>query len=520
MRFGGDREPPIIGRSPSRTAPTPAAPPAESRRISVLGRVGAWIEWGENPAAAIFGLVAVAALLAAENGRHETYLATVASAGVAAGLYWLVHSYATVLGRRPRRRTAHPARVGASACAPPPAVARRGPADRSTADRLARRRGPGNGGRHRRVDRDRKPARLRAARRAARTIDAGGARDRGDRRARARDRRAGARDHPPTRPRPGRTPARRPDARLAHPCRQKCSRPPALPASRSVSAVGEVGGAGRSRAWRQPPIDMPRRRGAPRPRPRPGRSTRACRADRTASTAGPSPQQRARIGAMAAGGRACRLRRGQREGRGRARRRLARSFYEQFANKEACFVAAFDIDRGAAAGRAARAHAAPTADRPTGSRRRSPPWPGRSPPTRAAALVACRRARLAGRPPLARLRAALARIEQRRWAPRSPRARMIPSLRATDRAGRSVGGRHGLMACHRGASAIRGIPPAYERARRAARALVRARRPGAGSERRGPRPPACAAARLAKAAPAFRPTRGAAAPAASRAAIG
>jgi hypothetical protein len=39
-------------------------------------------------------------LLAAESGRKETYVETFASALIAAGLYWLAHAYATVLGRR------------------------------------------------------------------------------------------------------------------------------------------------------------------------------------------------------------------------------------------------------------------------------------------------------------------------------------------------------------------------------------------------------------------------------------
>ena len=40
------------------------------------------------------------ALLAAESGRRETYGETFASALIAACLYWVAHSYATVLGRR------------------------------------------------------------------------------------------------------------------------------------------------------------------------------------------------------------------------------------------------------------------------------------------------------------------------------------------------------------------------------------------------------------------------------------
>jgi hypothetical protein len=54
----------------------------------------------ENPARVIYGIVAIGALLAAESGIHESYLDTVASALIAAGIYWLAHAYASVLGRR------------------------------------------------------------------------------------------------------------------------------------------------------------------------------------------------------------------------------------------------------------------------------------------------------------------------------------------------------------------------------------------------------------------------------------
>jgi hypothetical protein len=55
----------------------------------------------DNPAAAVYGLVAVGALLAAESGQtHESYLDMVASAAIAAVTYWMLHAYATLLGRR------------------------------------------------------------------------------------------------------------------------------------------------------------------------------------------------------------------------------------------------------------------------------------------------------------------------------------------------------------------------------------------------------------------------------------
>jgi TM2 domain-containing membrane protein YozV len=54
----------------------------------------------ENPSGVVYGVIVIGALLAAESGRHETYLDTVGSAVIAAALYWLAHAYATVLGRR------------------------------------------------------------------------------------------------------------------------------------------------------------------------------------------------------------------------------------------------------------------------------------------------------------------------------------------------------------------------------------------------------------------------------------
>ncbi len=45
-------------------------------------------------------MIVIGALLAAESGRHESYLDTLGSAALAAALYWLAHAYAGVLGRR------------------------------------------------------------------------------------------------------------------------------------------------------------------------------------------------------------------------------------------------------------------------------------------------------------------------------------------------------------------------------------------------------------------------------------
>jgi hypothetical protein len=62
--------------------------------------VTGWVLPSENPSGAIYGLIVIGALLAAESGRHESYLDTIASAAIAATLYWVAHSYAGVLGNR------------------------------------------------------------------------------------------------------------------------------------------------------------------------------------------------------------------------------------------------------------------------------------------------------------------------------------------------------------------------------------------------------------------------------------
>jgi len=54
----------------------------------------------ENPAGVVYGIITMGALLAAENGKAETYLEAVGSAAIALLLYWLAHSYAGLLGDR------------------------------------------------------------------------------------------------------------------------------------------------------------------------------------------------------------------------------------------------------------------------------------------------------------------------------------------------------------------------------------------------------------------------------------
>lgn len=63
-------------------------------------RLASWIVPERNPAGAVYGLITIGALLAAESGLRETYPQTVGSATIAVLLYWFAHSYADVLGLR------------------------------------------------------------------------------------------------------------------------------------------------------------------------------------------------------------------------------------------------------------------------------------------------------------------------------------------------------------------------------------------------------------------------------------
>jgi hypothetical protein len=100
------RDNPRIDRFP---APDAAPPPAGASPRGWIRRAADWIVPARNPARVVYGVVAIGALLAAESGSHESYPDTVSSAVIAVGLYWLAHSYASVLGRRlatPGRLTA------------------------------------------------------------------------------------------------------------------------------------------------------------------------------------------------------------------------------------------------------------------------------------------------------------------------------------------------------------------------------------------------------------------------------
>ncbi|HEX4115055.1 MAG TPA: hypothetical protein VHY18_04185 [Solirubrobacteraceae bacterium] len=66
----------------------------------VAERVAAWIVPERNPAGAVYGLITIGALLAAESALRETYPETIGSAALALVLYWFAHSYSDVLGLR------------------------------------------------------------------------------------------------------------------------------------------------------------------------------------------------------------------------------------------------------------------------------------------------------------------------------------------------------------------------------------------------------------------------------------
>ncbi len=65
-----------------------------------LRSVGEWLVPADNPAGVVYGLITVGALMAAESGRHESFLDAFASAAFATLLYWLAHAYADLLGSR------------------------------------------------------------------------------------------------------------------------------------------------------------------------------------------------------------------------------------------------------------------------------------------------------------------------------------------------------------------------------------------------------------------------------------
>jgi hypothetical protein len=66
----------------------------------LLQRLAGWILRGEAPERVVYGVILVGALIAAESGVHDGYLDKIGSTVLAMAIYWLAHSYSTVLGRR------------------------------------------------------------------------------------------------------------------------------------------------------------------------------------------------------------------------------------------------------------------------------------------------------------------------------------------------------------------------------------------------------------------------------------
>ena len=82
------------------SAPEVPGPPPGTRRHGWVGRAADWIVPTKNPARVVYGVITVGALMAAESGRHESYVELVGSAFIATALYWLLHAYSAVLGHR------------------------------------------------------------------------------------------------------------------------------------------------------------------------------------------------------------------------------------------------------------------------------------------------------------------------------------------------------------------------------------------------------------------------------------
>jgi hypothetical protein len=58
-----------------------------------------------NPAGLVYGTILVAAMLAAESTKRETYPTTIAAVSIAMIVYWLANSYARFTGERAREGT-------------------------------------------------------------------------------------------------------------------------------------------------------------------------------------------------------------------------------------------------------------------------------------------------------------------------------------------------------------------------------------------------------------------------------
>ena len=95
---------PQIADSAPQTHADPDPPPPPEEQRSWPARAAERIVPAENASGVVYGIIVIGALLAAESGRHETYLDTVLSTLIAAALYWLAHAYSHMLGARLERQ--------------------------------------------------------------------------------------------------------------------------------------------------------------------------------------------------------------------------------------------------------------------------------------------------------------------------------------------------------------------------------------------------------------------------------
>jgi hypothetical protein len=86
------------------SSPTPQESQPGTDSHGRARRVAGWIIREENPAGVVYGTILIGALIAAESGAREGYLDMVGSTMLALGIFWLAHSYSTILGRRLARQ--------------------------------------------------------------------------------------------------------------------------------------------------------------------------------------------------------------------------------------------------------------------------------------------------------------------------------------------------------------------------------------------------------------------------------
>ena len=81
--------------------------PASNPRLGIrhlLSTISRWVEPDDNPSGVVYGTIAVGAVLAAESTRRETFAETIGATLLILGLYWIAHTYATVVGERIKER--------------------------------------------------------------------------------------------------------------------------------------------------------------------------------------------------------------------------------------------------------------------------------------------------------------------------------------------------------------------------------------------------------------------------------